>query len=333
MSFYEEKLKLIERLHTVYDAEYHHIQACVEILTEKLKSKAHFFEIEGMIYDWINDQVTLTNHEVGSKTRERLFFSSLQERVKKPSVSGLFLTERFLNQIGACEDGINFVKRNGFIGFPLDHLFEVKGSHSFLIWLKDVFEHEIVVDHNGNVTSFDYDGKVKNYYDLKGNISLRESFFKDGSLYRREYHFYDDQNRLILVQTKMPKEDTAQDSLRLEYNDQGLLAKRIWPYCPYSTDSFYYDKYGSLTERIEESDNTVFQRVNYERGKKIIEIYGSDPHTVYLDENGNELSTIHKGRLVNQYSTRIEHGRLVKICNSRCDVIFELPDHLREMNW
>jgi hypothetical protein len=39
------------------------------------------------------------------------------------------LTEKFLKAHAACEEGIEFVKRNKLIGFPFDMIDQVKGDY------------------------------------------------------------------------------------------------------------------------------------------------------------------------------------------------------------
>lgn len=70
------------------------------------------------------------------------------------------LTLKFLKTHEACEDGVDFVKRNKLIGFPLSMIDQVEGDYNrFVLWLKNIMPVSCEYDSNGNEIHFkDTDG-------------------------------------------------------------------------------------------------------------------------------------------------------------------------------
>lgn len=108
------------------------------------------------------------------------------------------LTLKFLETHNACKNGIDFVKRNKLIGFPLSMIDQVEGDYDdFVSWFKIRIEGEREYDSNGNVIHFknSYGAEYWQEYDSNGNVihfknscgyeqSTETEYYSDGQLKR-----------------------------------------------------------------------------------------------------------------------------------------------------
>ena len=99
------------------------------------------------------------------------------------------LTVKYLESLGACKEGIEFVKRNGLEGLSLDLLDKIEGDVSgrFVSWLKEAKKPKFEYDSQGNKTKkTNPNGDVWTWeYDSQGNTTKQNNPY--GRAYTWEY--------------------------------------------------------------------------------------------------------------------------------------------------
>jgi hypothetical protein len=110
------------------------------------------------------------------------------------------LTIKFLEDLGACKEGVDLVKNNNLEGFPLEKLSDIKGDFkNFKYWLEDKPKSvKLEYDLKGNKTSekeLDSSGNVRlSYeytYDSKGNQTSKKALDNSGNVEWSEEYTYD----------------------------------------------------------------------------------------------------------------------------------------------
>ena len=131
------------------------------------------------------------------------------------------LTVKYLESLGACKEGIEFVKRNGLEGLSLDLLDKIEGDVSgrFVSWLKEAKKPKFEYDSQGNKTKkTNPNGDVWTWeYDNQGNMT--KETYPNGSIYSYEY---DSQGNM----TKMT--GPSGRVLTWEYDSQGNKTKETY---------------------------------------------------------------------------------------------------------
>ena len=93
------------------------------------------------------------------------------------------LSLEFLNQYNACEEGIEFIKRNNLINFPFELLDQVKGDHDgYITWLKECIDGGYEYDEN-NFPRKKVSKKNRGKFNDKTKKRLRELYNYDVQLY------------------------------------------------------------------------------------------------------------------------------------------------------
>ncbi len=147
------------------------------------------------------------------------------------------VTLELLKKLDACEDGVDFFRRNKLEGFPLNRLHEIEGDYNgFVSWLKETLKvaEEWEYDQKGNLTQeMSCDGRVWKYeYDQNGNRIKEMSC--DGRVWKFEY----DQNGNLTKEV-----DWESDATKYEYDQNGNKTKEVF----YDGDviKYEYDQNGN----------------------------------------------------------------------------------------
>ena len=110
------------------------------------------------------------------------------------------LNVEYLTKLDACDEAIQFVKRNNLEHFPVSRINEIEGDNSgWVRWIKDKLDSVREYDTNGNVIHFKkFDGSEHwREYDSNGNVihyknsdgykcSYRVEYYPSGQLKRYE---------------------------------------------------------------------------------------------------------------------------------------------------
>ena len=226
------------------------------------------------------------------------------------------LTIKLLEKMEACSSGIEFVKRNNLIGFPLSRIDEVHGDYSgFVDWLKYALSVVYEYDERGNVTkttyndndvllceydernnmikSTDHDDEVRLYrYDERSN-TVEEKSLETGSIW---WYEYDERNNLV--------------------KEKSLETGSIWWY--------EYDERNNLVKEIR-SNGAVYMWEYDERGNNTKAIYPSGKVFLkFYDDHNNVVKSIDRHGIWLRYYTYHDTGTLHQVF-SEGRVILTIP--------
>lgn len=195
------------------------------------------------------------------------------------------ITEKWLIDNEACADGIDFVKRNKLIGFPVELLGDIEGDYNeYITWVVDSLKNEIVYDDNNNVVKIKtVDGfTVLKTYDLRNNIIYTRRYAEKNPTKNNieNWFVYDDRDNVIL------HKDNDGYLIIYEYNERN---KRISAQDGvYSKRTFSYDDNDNLI--LVMMNGNIIQQCEYDdRNNCIHSKYEKAEHWYSYDENNNRI--------------------------------------------
>ncbi len=112
----------------------------------------------------------------------------------------MILTKQLLDDIGACEDGIMFCKRNKLFGFDLNNIHLIKDNNNeYFLWLQDIISNvNIQYDENNRILCKSYVDNnsdiVKQYYTYNEDGLVVSINYSNGNY---ENYLYDCNNNLV----------------------------------------------------------------------------------------------------------------------------------------
>lgn len=163
------------------------------------------------------------------------------------------LSVKILKQVGACQDGIDFVVRNKLEGIDTS---QIRGDYNcYKVWI-NILMCEIKVDGNGNLVYRRYNGENVNEYMYNENNLL---VLKTCNGEPDERFYYGADNKLI------QKEEVGVDLINYHYRHDGTLKYRE------SREGWrdYYDKRGNLVASDEPGGSWV--NYQYDKNNRLIE--------------------------------------------------------------
>ena len=154
------------------------------------------------------------------------------------------LNVEYLTKLDACDEAIQFVKRNNLEKFPVSRIDEINGDHNeWVEWIKDVLNSVREYDANGNEIHLKDSNGYEEWreYDSNGNeIHYKDS---DGYEYWREY---DSNGNLIHFKNSNGYEewreyDSNGNEIHFKNSDGYEFSYRV-EYCP----SGQLKRYGNM---------------------------------------------------------------------------------------
>jgi YD repeat-containing protein len=109
------------------------------------------------------------------------------------------ITEQWLKDNAACEDGIDFVVRNKLIGFPFNLIDDIDGDYEgYIEWVKDNKDNTLEYDDNCLLVRYVGNDHYPVNFKYDDNNNLIEKTFDYNEL--SHVYEYDDNNNLIFEQ-------------------------------------------------------------------------------------------------------------------------------------
>ncbi len=180
------------------------------------------------------------------------------------------VTLELLKKLNACEEGLDFLRRNKLEGFPLSRLHEIEGDYDgFVSWLKKTLEvardWQYEYDKDGNVTKIMASPSIIAKYEYDQNGNMTKEVDSDGFFTEIKY----DQNGNMIEQVSASGRTTE-----YKYDQNGNMIEQVS--ASGRTTEFEYDKDGNVT-KVVEADGYVWLYELDSKGNTLVKA-NSDGH-------------------------------------------------------
>ena len=207
----------------------------------------------------------------------------------------MIITEKWLKQRHACQDGIDFVVRNKIVPFDYDKI-KITGDYEcYFEWLNFTIKCKNEFDKNGNMIMQTYPNGAMFAYKYDNNNKLIK---ETNSIEYSTIYEYDKDNVVKKVHLS-GKMDPNGDVDIYKYNKNNNLIQISYPNG--DIDTFEYDKNNNLIKKIGD-DGTI--TIYNEKGNLVRKIYhdrsvynyeyffSSDDKLIKMTENAKQILKI-----------------------------------------